>query len=68
MPIDGGSMLELKVYCYGVLRYTTVGDWNKVQELRERGYYVEVNPYADGNTGSGPNGPERHSGLFKDDH
>ena len=36
-------MLELKVYCYGVLRYSITGDWDMVQELWNRGYYVQVN-------------------------
>jgi hypothetical protein len=37
-------MLELKVYCYDALRYTVIGDWDKVQELQNRGYYVDVKP------------------------
>jgi len=37
-------MLEIKVYCYDVLRYTIIGDWDKVHELQKRGYYVYVNP------------------------
>jgi hypothetical protein len=36
-------MLELKVYCYGVLRYSIIGDWDMVQELSNQGYYVQVN-------------------------
>jgi hypothetical protein len=36
-------MLELRVYCYGVLRYSITGDWDMVQELWNQGYYVEVN-------------------------
>jgi hypothetical protein len=36
-------MLELKVYCYGVLRYSITGDWDMVQELWSQGYYVQVN-------------------------
>jgi hypothetical protein len=39
----GAIMLELRVYCYGVLRYSITGDWDMVQELWSRGYYVEVN-------------------------
>jgi len=35
-------MLELRVYCYGVLRYTIIGDWDMLQELRNRGYYVQA--------------------------
>jgi hypothetical protein len=37
-------MLELRVYCYGVLRYTIIGDWDMLQELRNRGYYVQATP------------------------
>jgi hypothetical protein len=37
-------MLELRVYCYGVLRYTIIGDWDTLQELRNRGYYVQATP------------------------
>jgi hypothetical protein len=37
-------MLELKVYCYDALRYTVIGDWDKVHELQSRGYYVDVKP------------------------
>jgi hypothetical protein len=37
-------MLELKVYCYDALRYTVIGDWDKVRELQSRGYYVDVKP------------------------
>jgi len=35
-------MLELIVNSNDVLRYRIIGDWDKVQELRNRGYYVEV--------------------------
>jgi hypothetical protein len=35
-------MLELRVYCHDALRYTVIGDWNKVQELQGQGYYVDV--------------------------
>jgi hypothetical protein len=35
-------MLELIVNSNDVLRYRIIGDWDKVQELRSRGYYVEV--------------------------
>lgn len=37
-------MLELRVYCYGVLRYTIIGDWDMLQELQRRGYYVQAKP------------------------
>jgi hypothetical protein len=37
-------MFELRVYCYGVLRYTIIGDWDMLQELRNRGYYVQAKP------------------------
>jgi hypothetical protein len=35
-------MLELRVYCHDVLRYTVIGDWKKAQELQSQGYYVDV--------------------------
>jgi hypothetical protein len=35
-------MLELIVNSNDVLRYRIIGDWDKVQELRNRGYYVQV--------------------------
>ena len=35
-------MLELRVYCHDALRYTVIGDWNKVRELQSQGYYVDV--------------------------
>lgn len=37
-------MLELSVYCYGVLRYSVIGDLDKLQELQDRGYYVQARP------------------------
>lgn len=35
-------MLEIFVYTNGVLRYKTTGDQNKVEELRNQGFYVET--------------------------
>ncbi len=35
-------MLELKVYYYDVLRFTIVANWAKVQELRNKGFTVQV--------------------------
>jgi hypothetical protein len=35
-------MLELKVYYHDVLRYTIIANWEKVQELRNQGFYVQV--------------------------
>jgi hypothetical protein len=35
-------MLELSVYYHDVLRYTIIANWEKVQELRNRGFYVQV--------------------------
>ena len=35
-------MLELLVYYHDVLRYTILGNPDKVQELRSQGFYVEV--------------------------
>ena len=42
MLIEGAIMLEISVYSNEVLRYTAIGDWDKVQELRDRGYFVQV--------------------------
>lgn len=42
--LEKDIVLELKVYCYGVLRYTVMGDWDKLQELQDRGYYVQAMP------------------------
>ncbi|MGA7596062.1 MAG: hypothetical protein WCA64_12790 [Gallionella sp.] len=36
-------MLELTIYYYGVLRYTIIGDLDKLRELQSLGYYVQVN-------------------------
>ena len=49
-------MLELRVYCYGVLRYTIIGDWDMLQELRNRGYYVQATPVLRSKTGVGVGG------------
>jgi len=35
-------MLELHVYYHDVLRYTVIANWDKVQELRNEGFYVKV--------------------------
>lgn len=35
-------MLEILVYYHDVLRYSLLGDWNKVRELQQQGYYVKV--------------------------
>jgi len=40
-------MLKLYVYFHDVLRYTTFGNWEKVQELRINGFYVEVTHFPD---------------------
>ena len=45
-------MFELRVYCYGVLRYTTRGDWEKLQELQSSGYFVEAREALRPRTGS----------------
>ena len=37
-------MLKLRVYYHDVLRYTIIANWEKAQELRSQGFYVEVNP------------------------
>jgi hypothetical protein len=49
-------MLELRVYCYGVLRYTIIGDWDMLQELRNRGYYVQATPALRSKIGIGAGG------------
>ena len=35
-------MLEILVYHHDVLRYSIVGDWSKVRDLQQQGYYVKV--------------------------
>ena len=35
-------MLEILVYYHDVLRYSVMGDWNKVNELQHQGFYVKV--------------------------
>lgn len=35
-------MFQLLVYYHDVLRYTILGNPDKVQELRNQGFYVEV--------------------------
>jgi len=35
-------MLEILVYYHDVLRYSVMGDWNKVSELQHQGFYVKV--------------------------
>ena len=35
-------MFEIRVYYHDVLRYTIISDWNKVQELRNIGFDVQV--------------------------
>lgn len=35
-------MLDLRVYYHDVLRYTIIANWDKVQELRNKGFYVQV--------------------------
>jgi len=35
-------MLEISAYYHDVLRYTTLGDWDKVHELRSNGFEVQV--------------------------
>ena len=37
-------MLKLNVYYHDVLRYSILANWEKVQELRSQGFYVEVRP------------------------
>lgn len=35
-------MFQILVYYHDVLRYTILGNPDKVQELRSQGFYVEV--------------------------
>ncbi len=37
-------MLKLCVYYHGVLRYTIIANMEKAQALREKGFYVVVEP------------------------
>ena len=39
-------MLKFNVYYHGVLRYTIVADMEKVQALRNKGFYVVAKPAA----------------------
>ncbi len=41
-------MLKLRVYYHDVLRYTIVATWEKAQELRSQGFYVEAKPVSEG--------------------
>lgn len=45
--IEGAIMLKLCVYYHDVLRYTIFASWEKVQELRNHGFYVEIKPVSD---------------------
>ena len=40
-------MFKLSVYYHDVLRYTIFANWEKAQELRNQGFYVEVTPAPD---------------------
>lgn len=40
-------MLKLCVYYHDVLRYTIFASWEKVQELRTQGFYVEIKLVSD---------------------
>jgi hypothetical protein len=46
-------MFKLYVYYHGVLRYTIVANMEKVQALRDRGFYVVIEPVASFNPASG---------------
>ncbi len=35
-------MLEILVYYHDVLRYSILGDWQRVRQLQQEGYYVKV--------------------------
>jgi len=37
-------MLEIYVYYNGALRYSILGNTEKVRELRDQGFYVEYQP------------------------
>ena len=47
-------MLELSVYYHDVLRYTIIANWDKVEELRNQGFYVQVKVIPDPGLGAGP--------------
>jgi hypothetical protein len=46
-------MFEIRVYYHDVLRYTIVGNWDKVQELRNSGFNVQVQEAPGQGSGSG---------------
>lgn len=56
-------MLKLYVYYHGVLRYTIVANMEKVQALRDQGFYVVVEPAVSYNptSGSSPGRGANHS-------
>lgn len=35
-------MLEILVYYHDVLRYSILGDWERVRKLQQDGFYVKV--------------------------
>lgn len=35
-------MLEILVYYHDVLRYSVLGDWERVRQLQQQGFYVKV--------------------------
>ena len=54
MCIEGTTVLELSVYYHDVLRYTIIANWDKVEELRSQGFYVQVKVILDPCLGAGP--------------
>jgi hypothetical protein len=61
-------MLELRVYCYGVLRYTIIGDWDMLQELQNRGYFVQAKPALQSNIGLGVGNRNEQFMSIEDSH
>jgi hypothetical protein len=46
-------MFELQVYYHDVLRYTIIANWDKVQELRNLGFHVQIKEAPSQGLGSG---------------
>jgi hypothetical protein len=60
----GVIVFELSVYYHDVLRYTIIANLDKVQELRNEGYYVQVQAVpGQSYDGAGGDGPYRFQSI-----
>jgi len=55
-------MFVIRVYFDDVLRYTVTGGWDKINDLRSRGYAVYVSPVEQ--QGVSKNDPHNNSYLY----